>query len=270
MCLFFYNIFGDYMKIYLDLVMILNFVIDFILLLTVSLILKRNVSITRIMLCAFLGGISILFLFFNMNNIILFLLKVLISIFMTLITFKYINLKYTLINLLYLYMSSIILGGFLYLLNIQFSYKQIGIIFINNGLSINFIFLLITSPIILYIYIKQTKNLRYNYSNYYNIEIINKNKKYKYTAYMDSGNVLIDNLTKKSVILIDKRKLLFDIKEFRLIPYIGVNGSNMIKVIKIDKLLFNNKEYINVLLGIMDNISLDGVDVILNRKLLEE
>jgi len=270
MCLFFYNVFGDYMKIYLDLVMILNFVIDFILLLTVSLILKRNVSITRIMLGAFLGGISILFLFFNMNNIILFLLKVLISIFMTLITFKYINLKYTLINLLYLYMSSIILGGFLYLLNIQFSYKQIGIIFINNGLSINFIFLLITSPIILYIYIKQTKNLRYNYSNYYNIEIINKNKKYKYTAYMDSGNVLIDNLTKKSVILIDKRKLLFDIKEFRLIPYIGVNGSNMIKVIKIDKLLFNNKEYINVLLGIMDNISLDGVDVILNRKLLEE
>ena len=189
---------------------------------------------------------------------------------MTLVTFKYINLKYTLVNLLYLYMSSIILGGFLYLLNIQFSYKQIGIIFINNGLSINFIFLLITSPIILYIYIKQTKNLRYNYSNYYNIEIINKNKKYKYTAYMDSGNVLIDNLTKKSVILIDKRKLLFDIKEFRLIPYMGVNGSNMIKVVKIDKLIFNNKEYKNVLLGIMDNINLDGVDVILNRKLLEE
>ena len=270
MCLFFYNVFGDDMKIYLDLVMTLNFAIDFILLLTVSLVLKRNVSVTRIMLGAFLGGISILFLFFNISNIILFLLKVLISIFMTLITFKYINLKYTLVNLLYLYMSSIILGGFLYLLNIQFSYKQIGIIFINNGLSINFVFLLITSPIILYIYIKQTKNLRYNYSNYYTIEIINKNKKYKYTAYMDSGNVLIDNLTKKSVILIDKRKLLFDIKEFRLIPYIGVNGSNMIKVIKIDKLLFNNKEYINVLLGIIDTISLDGVDVILNRRLLEE
>ena len=42
--------------------MILNFVIDFILLLTVSFILKRNVSITRIMLGAFAGGISILFL----------------------------------------------------------------------------------------------------------------------------------------------------------------------------------------------------------------
>lgn len=267
---FFYNVFGDYMKIYLDLIMLLNFAIDFILLLTVSLILKRNVKITRIMLGAFIGGISILFLFFDINSVLLFLFKLIISILMILITFGYRSIKYTLVNLLYLYMSSIILGGFLYLLNLEFSYKNMGIIFFNKGLSINFIFLIIFSPLILYIYIKQTKNLRYNYSNYYNIEIINKNKKYKYTAYMDSGNVLVDSLTKKSVILIDKRKLLFNIKEFRLIPYIGVNGSNMIKVVKIDKLLFNNKEYSNILLGIMDKIGLDGVDVILNRKLLEE
>lgn len=266
---FFYNVFGDDMTIYLDLVMILNFVIDFILLLTVSIILKRNVKLTRIMLGAFIGGISILFLFFNINSFILFIFKILISILMILTTFGYKTIKYTLVNILYLYMSSIILGGFLYLLNLEFSYKHIGMIFFNNGLSINFIFLIIFSPIILYIYIKQTKNLRYNYSNYYNIEIINKNKRYKYIGYMDSGNVLVDNLTKKIVILIDKRKLLFNIKEFRLIPYMSVNGSNMMKVVKIDKLIFNNKEYSNILLGVMDNISLDGVDVILNRKLLE-
>ena len=55
-----------------------------------------------------------------------------------------------------------------------------------------------------------------------------------------------------------------------MIPYMGVNGVNLIKVIKIDKLVFNNKSYKNILLGLMDNISLDGVDVILNKKLLEE
>lgn len=270
MCLFFIIITVRNMKIYLDLVMILNFSLDFILLLSVSLVLKRNVKIIHIMLGAFIGGISILLLFMNINNITLFLLKVLISIVMVLTTFGYRNIKYTLINLLYLYMSSVILGGFLYLLNLEFSYKHVGIIFYNNGLSVNFIFLIIFSPIILYIYIKQTKHLRYNYSNYYNIEIFLNQKKYKYTAYMDSGNVLVDNLTNKKVILIDKRKLLFNIKEFRLIPYMSVSGSNMIKVIKIDKLIFDNKEYSDVLLGIMDKISLDGVDVILNRKLLEE
>lgn len=258
------------MKIYLDLVMLLNFSIDFILLLSVSIILKRKVKIYRILLGSFVGGLSILLLFFNINNITLFILKIIISILMCLITFKFNNIKYTLVNLLYLYMSSIILGGFLYLLNIEFSYKHVGIIFINNGLSINFIFLLITSPIILYIYIKQTKNFRSTYSNYYNIKIFKNNKAYDYIGFIDTGNTLTDPLTKKAVILIDKRKILFNIKEFRMIPYMGVNGLNLIKVIKIDKLVFNNKSYKNILLGLMDNISLDGVDVILNKKLLEE
>ena len=266
---FFYTYVGGHMKIYLDLIMILNFFMDFILLLSVSIILKRNIKLTRLMLGAFFGGISILILFFDINSIVLFILKILISIIMLLISFGYKNIKYTLVNLLYLYMSSIILGGFLYLLNLEFSYKHVGIIFYNNGLSINFIFLIIFSPIILYIYIKQTKNLRNNYSNYYNIEIYLKGKCYKYVAYLDTGNVLKDSLTNKSVILIDKRKILFNIKEFRLIPYIGVNGSNLIKVIKIDKLVFKGRTY-NVLLGIIDKISLDGVDVILNRNLLEE
>ena len=250
--------------------MILNFFLDFLLLLTVNIILKRNIKINKILIGAFVGGLSILFLFLNINSILLFLFKVLISFIMILITFNYKNIKYTLVNLLYLYMSSIILGGFLYLLNLEFSYKHVGIIFFNNGLSINFIFLIITSPIILYIYIKQTKSFRYKYTNYYNIEIYIKNKSYKYLAYLDTGNTLVDNLTKKPVILIDKRKLLFNIKEFRLIPYRSISGIDMIKVIKIDKLIFDNKTYNNILLGIIDKITLDGIDVILNRKLLED
>ena len=257
------------MKIYLDLIMILNFFIDFLLLMSVSIVLKRNIKVISIMKGAFVGGISIILLFFNISSLVLFIFKVLISILMTIITFKYRSIKYTLINILYLYMSSIVLGGFLYLLNLEFSYKHIGIIFYNNGLSINFIVLLVLSPIILYIYIKETKLLRYNYSNYYNVEIYLNNKKYKYIGYMDTGNVLTDALTKKSVVLIDKRKILFNIKEFRLIPYTSIGGGNMIKVIKIDKLIFNSKEYKNILLGLIDKISIDGVDVILNRKLLE-
>ena len=265
---FLYNDFGDKVKIYLDLIMLLNFGIDFILLTSVSIILKRNVSINRLLIGSFIGGLSILFLFINISSLILFIYKVLISTIMIIITFKYINIRYTLINLGYLYMSSIVLGGFLYLLNLEFSLKHIGIIFINNGLSINFIFLLITNPIILYIYVKQIKKLKYNYNNYYDIEIyINKNK-YKYIGYFDTGNVLKDNLTGKPVILIDKRKVLFKILSFRLIPYTSINKKGLIKIIKPDKVIFNNKEY-DVLLGIVDNISIDGVDIILNRYLME-
>ena len=256
------------MRIYIDLIMILNFFIDFILLLTVSVILRRNVKLTRVMMSAFIGGLSILILFFDITSILLMFLKFLISILMIITCFGYKNIKYTIINLLYLYLTSIVLGGFLYLVNLQISYKHIGILFFNNGLSFNFIFLLVFSPIILYLYSIQLKKLKTNYSNYYNVEIYFKGKKYKYIGYLDTGNILKDSLTGKNVILIDKRKLLFNIKEFRIIPYMGLNGTNMIKVIKIDKLIINDKEY-DVLLGIMDSIRIDGVDIILNRNILE-
>ena len=151
---FSYNLNGDYMKIYLDAIFMLNFCFDFILLLSVSIILRRNISIKRLLLGSFIGGLSIFILFIKINNFELFILKFIISLIMLLITFKYRNLKYTLRNLGFLYMNSIILGGFLYFLNVQFSYKQEGLVFYHNGLSVNFIFLVIISPIIIYIYIR--------------------------------------------------------------------------------------------------------------------
>ena len=84
---------------------------------------------------------------------------------MILVTFKFKNIRYTLKNIVYLYITSIVLGGCLYLLNIEFSYKQVGLVFYHNGLSINFIVLILASPIILFIYVKQAINLKNNYSN---------------------------------------------------------------------------------------------------------
>ena len=54
---------------------------------------------------------------------------------MILIAFGYKNLKYTIINLLYLYIISIFLGGSIYLINNQLSYKQIGLVYRVTGTS---------------------------------------------------------------------------------------------------------------------------------------
>ena len=48
---------------------------------------------------------------------------------------------------------------------------------------------------------------------------------------------------------------------------VKVSGNDIIKCIKIDKVIINNKEYHNLLLGIIDNISMDGIDIILNNKM---
>ena len=255
------------MKIYLDLIMILNFFFDFLLLLSVSIILRRNVSIYKIMLGAFLGGLSILLLFIKMSSLTLFLYKIIISIIMIIVSFGFKNIKYTFKNLLYLYSTSIILGGFLYFLNVEFSYKQEGMIFFHNGLSINFIFLIIFSPIIIYIYIKQGIWLKNNYSNYYKVNLFYNGKKISLNGFLDTGNDLKSPITNKPVILISKKIFC---SNYFFIPYNGVNNSGLLKCFKAD-IEINNKRYNKIIIGLLDkDIKIDGIDCLLNKRILEE
>lgn len=258
------------MKIYLDLVLLLNFTFDFLLLMSVSLLLRRNVKIVRILLGALLGSLSIFFLFIKITSLQLFLLKLMVSILMVIITFNYRDLKYTLRNLLYLYMASIVLGGFLYFLNIEFSYKNNGLVFYHNGLSINFVFLIIFSPIILYIYIRQGIKLKNNYSNYFQVDICLNGKIIKCNGYLDTGNNLVDPIKKRPIILVNKNKIKIN-DNYILVPYQSSSNHSVLKCIKVDyiniKKLGIKK---NVLVGIMeDKINIDGIDCLLNNKLLE-
>lgn len=262
------------MRVYLDMVFILNFLFDFILLSGVSFVLRRNVNIKRIFLGALVGALSIFLLFIPLNSTILFIYKFIISLLMTLISFGYKSLKYTGRNLLFLYSISIILGGFLYYLNIHFSYKQEGIIFFYKGLSINFLFLLILSPIIVYIYIKQALELKEYYVNCYKVDIYFKNGSVKkFNAFLDTGNNLYDPYKNRPVILINKKEIDFSIKDedIILVPYETVNSYGILKCFIVDKV------YIvgigirrNVLVGISkEKIKMEGINCILHTKLME-
>lgn len=261
--LFFYNIFGDSMKIYVDLVLFLNFAFDFILLLSVSIILRRKASINRILIGSFIGSLSILLLFIKINSLELFFLKIIISVSMILVSFGFKSIKYFLKNIGYFYMSSIVLGGFLYFLNIQFSYKQEGLVFFHEGLSINFIFLIIFSPIIIYIYVRQGLKLKNNYSKYHKVKMYLENKKIECIGYVDTGNKVVDPYGKRKVIFINKDLGLRD--KFVIVPYQTIDNEGFIKCFKINKLEIDNKEINDkFLLSCIDKkISIDGVDCIL-------
>lgn len=255
------------MKVYLDLVMFINFFLDFLLLLGVSIVLKRNMGIKRIIIASFIGGLSIIFLFININSLTLFLFKFIISVIMVLVAFKYKNFKYTFFNLLYLYIISIFLGGFLYFLNDQFCIQKKGLVFINNGFSISIIFILIISPIIIFLYVKQSKILKNNYNNYHNVRIFYCNKYIDVTGFLDSGNNL--KYLKNNVILIDKRKLIFDIKTYLLIPYQTISENSILKAFKPDLVVIDGNVCKNILVGIIDKVDIDGASVILNNNIKE-
>lgn len=256
------------MKIYIDLILILNFGFDFILLFATSYLLKRNTKLIKILLGSLFGSLSTLLLFFNVSSFTLFIMKLLISIFMILITFSYNNIKNFIKNLIHLYLNSIILGGFLYLLNIEFSYKHNGLIFYHNGLSINFIILIILSPIIIYLYVKQIKELKVTQNNYHKIDIF-LDKEYHLNAYLDSGNKTRSIYFNKGINIINKNIIKEDLKYFYE-PITTINGTSIIKCFKVKRILIDNVELNDVIFGISNEYFKIDVDVILNNKIWEE
>ncbi len=248
------------MKIYLDLLILLNFTIDFLLLLTVSFTLKRKTNLLRIFLAALIGEISLLYLFVPMNEIILFIFKIFISLIMVIVAFKYENFKYTFNNCLYLFMTSFILGGFLFYLKNEF----------NNNY---YIFLLLISPLILIVYLKTQKKLENNYQFYFQTKIVFKNnKEIILSSFLDTGNKLVDPITNKGIILVEKDILdgLVRIRSPIYVPYNSLNHHSLLKCIAPKYIIINNHKFTNFLIGISeDKFKMDGIKCILNYKVME-
>ena len=241
---------------------------------TIDITLKRYTKIIRIFLSALIGACSVFLLFIKINSFYLFILKVMVSILMVIISFKYINWKYTLANLFYMYMISITLGGFLYFLNVQLSYKNVGLVFFHNGLGPNYLLLIILAPIILYCYIKSHKKFKSTYNLYQKVKIIfNLNEEINCIGFIDSGNKLIDPVTNKYIIIINKKlaKNCLHNKNPLYVAYKTLNKEGILECFKIKKLIVGEKVYKNYLVGISNNnFYLDGIDCLLNYKLMED
>ncbi len=260
------------MTVYLDLVFFLNFCYDFFLLLTVDITLKRQTKLKRLIFAAIVGAISLVILFLPFNALLLFFFKVVTSLLMVVIAYGYKDLKYTGNNLLYLYMCSIILGGFLYFLNLQFSTSHHGLVFMNDGLSINYLVLLIIGPLILGLYLYQSKKIKLLYNYIFDIKIVFKDNSYLCCrAFLDSGNRLRDTITGKYVILVEENIIKRKTNKYIYVPYHALNKHGLIPCLSINYLEINEKQYRNYLVGITpDKFNIEGINCLLNNKLMEE
>ena len=262
------------MKIYVDLVLLLNFLFDLILLFGVAIILRRQTNLERLLLGALLGSITIFSMFISMSSFELFLIKIIISIGMVLITFGYHDFKYTFRNLFFLYSSSFFLGGFLYFLNLEFSYKNEGLVFYYHGLSVNVIVLFILSPLIIYAYVKQAILFKNQYANYYNVDIYFRNGVIiPVTAFLDTGNHLVDPYKRRPILLLNQHLLTIDYQRdsLLLVPYDALNYHGLLKCIIPDKIFIQGVGFRkHFLVGLSnEKIQMEGVDCIMGAQLLE-
>ena len=183
---------------------------------------------------------------------------------MSLIAFSYKDIIYTIKNIIYMYLISIFLAGSIYLINTKF------LPHIDNYF-LNVIILITISPIITILYVKSISKIKINNSNYYQIDIYLKDKpKITMSAFLDTGNKLIDPYTKKPIILISKNKINISDKNPLIIPYNTIDNHGLLKCYLVEKIYINKVgERKKVLIAPIDDIGIEGADCILNQKLLE-
>ncbi len=259
------------MKVYLDYVFFINFIFNFILLLGTSVLLKRNIKIIRIIIGSIVGSFSIFLLFINISSFVLFILKMLSGFIMVIITFKYKDIKYSLNNFFYLIILSIIIGGFLYLINIEIGYEHVGMIFYKNGVNLNIYILIFFAILITVIYVKKMKQYKKNISYYHKVTVYTNNKKYFLNGYVDTGNNLFDPYFNKPVLIVNNNINIIT-KKFIFVPFNTLNSKGLLKCYFIDKIFIEGIGYkYNCLIGKnFDKFNLSGVDIILNKEIMEE
>ena len=163
-----------------------------------------------------------------------------------------------------MYTTSIFIAGTIHLINTN-------ILPTINSYILNIIILILVSPIITYLYIKSINKFKNNYSNYYKVDVyLSIEEKLTLTAFLDTGNKLIDPYKRRPIILIKKSLIDIDNHKIILVPYNTVNNSDLLKCIVPKKIYIHNIGYRNnFLVGLMDEVNIEGVDCILNQKLLE-
>lgn len=259
------------LKIYLDYVFLINFLFDFILLLGISIVLKRNVSKIRLFLGSLFGGISFFIILFNISSTLFFFLKMFLAILMIIITFSYKNFKYTLNNFIYLIILSVLMGGFLHLVNIEIGYSHVGMLFFTNGKSLNLLLLIFMALLVVIIYSKYIRKVKRDDKNKYLTTLFIDKKELKLTGFLDTGNELM--YFGKPVLILNKNiSLNLDNKEILYIPFTTLNSNGVMKCIKLEKIFIEEKGFFeNIYLAISnDKFHLKDADIILNINLWEE
>lgn len=266
------------MVIYADIVFVENLIINFIILYVTALLKKIKISYFRIILASACGSLYAI-LAIRINNVFY---KLILSILMVIIVCPTKNMRKILETLTVFYLVSITTGG-----------ASIAISYLFNGYDINTLkgITVVNFPIIIsaigvtigiFLIMLTINNVKSKISKnniIYDVEIFFGTRKAKIKALLDTGNMLKDPITNRSVIVVAKRSLqsilsreiLDDItlilggdkignllneelvSRIKLIPFNSLGNEHGILVgIKSDKIIVDDMEIKDVIIGIYE------------------
>lgn len=260
---------GAIMTVYIEYVLIDNFVIDYLLLKATFLLTKLRSSKGRLLFCAFLGSVfALLYPLLTLSPLLITLLKLAFGLFLVLISGEYKTKKEFLVCALIFNTLTFLLGGGIIgvfnLLGLDYSSEW------SIGLMILPVYALLKIIIAVVKHVYARKDIE---RLVYDCEIKVNQTSLKIRGFLDTGNMLFDGDT--PVVVCDKR-LLDDILDGGKLPrtkkitYSTVGGvEQMIAIERANiKIYFDNKANTieNVTLGFVKSVG-TGYDVILHPAL---
>lgn len=258
------------MTLYVDVLFAINFSMDFLSLFITEMILHKKIHKKRILVSATIGGLySVLELLVPTKIILGATINVCISFIMCYVAFKENRLgKLTgmivlfwgvsaslggIMSLLYSFLNNLL---YEYIRNYSYSQAYNGARFFIIA-SLTMIVAIVFSRLY-----KSQKNIRE-----VTITVLIKNTSFNLKGICDSGNLLTEPITGKSVILVSNAsevgQLIDKEKELkkRYIPYHGIEKNGILKGIVPEKILVNNSE-ISAIIATIENKSFAGYDAL--------
>lgn len=285
------------MIIYVEQVLIDNFIINLFIILTLKAILRAKINKINMVLSSLLGSVIALLLpLFDFNLIINSLVKILLSLVMVIILKKFVKLKeYILYYLTFLLITFLYGGACLFILMCFDKNFKINN-FTTYSLPLGVIVLIVFFIMIVIKNIFKNFYNRKKINNYvYKIVIENNTQKDELLGFLDSGNTLVDSLTNKPITVVNYSSLknvlkdvsITDIilnKETKLNKFfknvhvietssIG-NNKNKILIIEVEKLEIYLDNSVNIINNAIIGLTLKnfindlGYNALLNSKLI--
>ena len=204
------------MTVYLDVILIENLCMNYIILFATGYIMKLKIKHLRIILSSAIGGVYAITSYMDIIPVYSTLIaKVILSISMVYIAYYPKNIKLCLKELLLFYLVSFVFGGcafaLLYIIKPQNILMKNGVYIGTYPVKVAIIGALV-GFIITYLAFKLIKGRITKKNVFYEVTIIFKGKIVEVTAMLDTGNLLKDPISQTPVMLVQKDKL------YKIIP----------------------------------------------------
>ena len=199
------------MTIYIDIVIIENLIMNYIILLATGMVLKIEIKHMRLILASLVGAIYTVLVYMQIIPIYSnFLLKIILSFVIVYIAFRVQSIKQMWKNLLFFYLTSFVFGGtafaLLYIVKPQEIWFQNGVFIGTYPIKITILGAILGFAIssITFSLIKKRLTKK---DMFCKISIFIEGKESNLKAMIDTGNILKEPITQIPVIIVEKRAL---------------------------------------------------------------